>query len=90
MQSVIGFGMAPVGSPDDDKEMKQKKFAQELQDQIRQRDEARFKEEIRKRGKLPGYLFDEKDEVPQPTFKKKQQMQSFHDSQDAQPPASNY
>lgn len=61
---------------DVDKESRQRKFAQELQDQIKQRDEARVKEQIRQRGKLPSYLHDENEELPTPAYKK--QVSSNH------------
>ena len=70
MQSFgIGIG---GGDPDTEKELKQKRFAQELQEQIKARDEARVKEQIKRRGKLPGYIFDENEELPEPAYKKKE------------------
>mmetsp|Transcript_15508 Transcript_15508/g.21013 ORF Transcript_15508/g.21013 Transcript_15508/m.21013 type:complete len:82 (-) Transcript_15508:2716-2961(-) len=68
--------MAPNGGAEGDKESKQRKFAQELQEQIRARDEARVKEEIRKRGKLPSYLFDGSEELPKPAYQNKPQMET--------------
>lgn len=69
-----------------DKESRQKKFAQELQEQIKQRDEARVKEQIRQRGKLPSYLHDENEELPQPAYKKS--FSSNHQSAPAPPQAA--
>lgn len=60
--------MAPNEGPGQDKDERQRKFAQELQEQIKARDEARVKEEIRKRGKLPSYLYDGTEEVPKPAY----------------------
>ena len=76
MQSTLGFGMAPNASGADDKESKQRRFAQELEEQIKARDEARVKEEIRKRGKRPGYMYDETEELPKPAYQKKLEMQT--------------
>ena len=47
MQSVIGFGVtgdANSSAVGETRDQRQKKFAQELQDQIKARDEARVKE----------------------------------------------
>ena len=66
MQSLIGFGSQ---APDENaKEDKQKQFALELQEQIKARDEARVKEQIRRRGKLPSYLHDDDDKLPVPEY----------------------
>ena len=75
MQSTLGFGMAPNAGGPDDKESRQRKFAQELQEQIKARDEARVKEEIRKRGKLPGYIYDGSEELPKPAYQKQMEKE---------------
>lgn len=72
MQSTIGFGFTPGATDEDPREIKQRKFAQELQDQIKARDEERIKEQIRRRGKLPSYLHDDMDELPKPSYAAKQ------------------
>lgn len=65
--------MAPTAG-ESDKESKQRAFALELQEQIKARDEARCKEEIRKRGKLPGYIYDGTEDLPKPAYQKQMEM----------------
>lgn len=72
MQSTIGFGFTPGAQDEDPRELKQRKFAQELQDQIKTRDEARIKEQVRRRGKLPSYLHEDMGDLPKPSYAAKQ------------------
>jgi len=54
--------------PKTEKELRQKRFAEELQAQIRQRDEIRVKEQVKLRGKVPKHMFDQDEPMPQPQY----------------------
>ena len=65
-QTGLQFGGA---DPKSEKEARQKKFAEELQAQIRQRDEFRVKEQVKLRGKLPKFAYDDDESFPVPAYK---------------------
>lgn len=66
--SVVGGGGGLLPSQNDthrpDKESLQRQRAEELQEQIRQRDEQKFKEAVRARGKMPSFAFDPDEPLP--------------------------
>lgn len=64
--NVIGGGlmMGQRSQPVVDKEAMQRQRAEELQEQIRQRDEQKFKEAVRARAKQPSFAFDPDEPLP--------------------------